>query len=67
MRYRVDIASGRCEKEPLRDEFRPFGVPSNSTFHGIDYLGAEIAGLGLLVESFSMINGTYCLCNHFHY
>ena len=53
MRYRVDIATGQCESERLNSTFRPFGVPSGATFHGIDYLGAELAGLGLLVDSFS--------------
>lgn len=53
MRYRVDIVTGRCESERLTEEFRPFGVPANSTFHGIDYLGATSNALGLLVDSFS--------------
>ena len=58
MRYRVDIRTGRCESERLTTSFRPFGVPDGAEFHGIDYLGAEIPGLGLLVDSFSERSST---------
>ena len=50
MRYRVE--NGQCTTERLTEPFRPFGVPQNATFLGIDYLGAESTTLGLLVDSF---------------
>lgn len=56
MFYRVERGQP-CEKRPLTDEFRPFGLPSTATFVGIDYIGAEVTGLGVKVDQFYDQNG----------
>lgn len=62
MKYRIDLTTGRCESSPLTTAFVPFGVPSGATFNNIDYLGAELAGLGLKVDSFNEKTGLFA-CN----
>lgn len=52
MGYRLDLTTGKCSSRPLNESFVPFGVPSEAKFGNIDYLGAELPGLGLKVDSF---------------
>ena len=43
---------GVCMGTKLTSSFRPFGVPPNARYEGTATLGAEVTGLGLLVDQF---------------
>lgn len=34
------------------DKIPDFGIPEDATFFGADYIGAEVTGLGVLVDQF---------------
>ncbi len=52
MKYNQTGRMNDCKRYPLTSTFRPFGVPPQAVFEGIEYLGAEAAGLGLMVDQF---------------
>ena len=41
-----------CTKREINETFYHYGVLRDAQFFGTDYLGAEVSGLGVLVDQF---------------